>query len=76
MLQNLFVAAKVFAFVNLLFVPAIAGAVLIGFVLRDTYWFAFWSVPAFLVNGIAVFSRPSRRWVWSRVNTLAPLRGR
>lgn len=67
MFKNLFIAARVFAFVNLLFVPAIAVLLIVAFVSGERWWFGFVGLPALFINAYAVFSRRGRRWAWDRI---------
>ena len=68
-MKNLLAAARAFAIMNLLFVPAIGIVVMVALLGGGTYWFAFFGLPAFTINAIAVFSKPSRRFIWKFLNT-------
>ena len=68
-LKNLLAAARAFAIMNLLFVPAIGTVVLVALLGGGTYWFAFFGIPAFILNAVAVFIKPSRRFVWKFLQT-------
>jgi hypothetical protein len=70
-LKSLIIAAKIFAFLNLLFVPAIAVLLLVAFVSGETWWFAFLGLPALFVNAVVVFARPQRQRIWRKVNRIA-----
>jgi len=66
-MKNLIAAARIFAFLNLLFVPAIG--VLVGSALwfGDRWWFSFLGLPALAVNAYLVFGAPGRKWVWGQM---------
>ena len=76
-MKNLLIAAKVFAFVNLLFVPSIALIVFVALLKVDDWWFAFIGVPALFGNLVFLLVKPVRRLVWHQLDTIAgiPARG-
>jgi uncharacterized membrane protein YecN with MAPEG domain len=69
--KNLLIAAKVFAFVNLLFVPSIALIVFVAFLGAETWWFAFIGVPALFGNLIFLLIKPVRELVWMKLGMIS-----
>ena len=71
MLRNFFIAAKILAFVNLLFVPAIAVLLIAAFITGERGWFSVVGLPALLANAYYVFSAPRRARVWNKALGIA-----
>jgi hypothetical protein len=69
--KQLLIAAKVFAFVNLLFVPSIALIVFVALLGLETWWFAFIGVPALFANLIFLLVKPVRDLVWLKLGMIA-----
>jgi hypothetical protein len=69
--KQLLIAAKVFAFVNLLFLPAIALMVFVAFLGAETWWFAFIGIPALFANLIFLLIKPVRAWVWLKLDMIS-----
>lgn len=67
----MFVAAKVFAFLNLLFVPSIAILLAVAFTGSGPWWFSFLGLPALLANFFVLMSSPLRQRIWRKVALLA-----
>lgn len=76
-MKNLWIAAKVLAFVNLLFVPSIALIVFVAFLRVDDWWFAFIGVPALFANLVFLLIKPVRNLIWHQLDSIAgtPARG-
>jgi hypothetical protein len=64
-LKNLFAAARIYAFLNLLFVPAIGAFVLLAWLYGDPDVAGFWGISAFVANGTIVITEPRRSWIWA-----------
>lgn len=71
MLKNLFIAARIFAFVNLLFVPSIAVLIGVALISGERWWFSFVGIPALIANAWVVFSSFGRKRVWSQIVRMA-----
>ena len=70
-MKNLWIAAKVLAFVNLLFAPSIALIVFVAALRVDDWWFAFIGVPALFGNLIFLLLKPVRNLVWSKLEMIS-----
>ena len=70
-MKNLWIAAKVFAFVNLLFVPSIALIVFVAFLRVDDWWFAFIGVPALFANLVFLLLKPIRNLIWLKLGMIS-----
>jgi hypothetical protein len=70
-LRNIFVAAKVFAFLNLVFVPSIAVLLAVACTGSGPWWFTFLGLPALVTNFFVVFSNPLRRRIWNKISAIA-----
>jgi hypothetical protein len=71
LLKTFLIAARVLALLTLLFVPAIAVLVLVGFVTGQSSWFALIGLPALLANAAIVFAKPQRDRVWRSITAIA-----
>jgi len=69
--KQLLIAAKVFAFVNLLFVPSIAVMIFVAILVGETWWFAFIGVPALFGNLIFLLIKPVRELVWLKLGMIS-----
>ncbi len=67
MIKNIIVAAKVFAFLNLLFVPSIAIMLAVAYTGSGPWWFTFLGLPALLINVWIVLSGRVRKRVWTKL---------
>lgn len=54
---------RIFAFMLFLFTPSIAVLMFAAFVLKDTWYFQMLGLPALLVNGLAVLTKPARAMI-------------
>ena len=70
-MNQLLIAAKVFSFVNLLFLPAIALMVFVAFLGAETWWFAFIGIPALFANLIILLIKPVRTLVWLKLDRIS-----
>ena len=70
MLKNIIVAAKVFAFLNLLFVPSIAIMLAVAYTGSGPWWFTFLGLPALLINVWVVFTGRVRKRIWAKVTAI------
>ncbi len=70
-MKQLLIAAKVFAFVNLLFLPAIALIVFVAFLRVETWWIAFIGVPALFGNLVFLLLKPVRNLIWLKLDMIA-----
>lgn len=75
-MKSLLIATRIFALLNLMFVPAIAVLLLVAFVSGETWWFAFLGLPALFVNAVIVFAKPQRDRVWRWANAIAGTKAR
>ena len=73
-MKSFIAAARIFALINLLFLPAIGAAFVVGFLTGDRWWFSFIAIPAFFVNAFIVFRKPQRHWVWQYARRIAGYR--
>ncbi len=71
MIKNILVAAKVFAFLNLMFVPSIAVLLAVAFTGAGPWWFAFLGLPALLTNFFVVSAAPIRARIWNKAAAIA-----
>jgi hypothetical protein len=69
--KQLLIAAKVFAFVNLLFVPSISLLMFVAFLGAETWWFAFIGIPALFANLIFLLIKPVRELVWLKLGMIS-----
>jgi hypothetical protein len=69
-LKNIFVAAKVFAFLNLLFVPSIAVLLAVACTGSGPWWFTFLGLPALFINVWIVLSGRVRKRVWAKLSDI------
>ncbi len=70
-MKQLLIAAKVFAFVNLLFVPSISLLIFVAFLGAETWWFAFIGIPALFANLIFLLIKPVRELVWLKLGMIS-----
>ena len=70
-MKNLLIAAQVFSFVNLLFVPSIAVLLFVAYAVGQTWWFAFIGLIALTTNLVFLLVKPVRKLVWQRLDAIA-----
>ena len=70
-MKHVLIAAKVFAFVNLLFLPAISLMVFVAFLGAETWWFAFIGIPALFANLVILLIKPVRKLVWLKLDLIS-----
>lgn len=75
-MKTILIATRVFALLTLLFVPAFAVLLVVAFFTGQASWFAFFGLPALLVNAFIVIAKPQRDRVWQWVNTIAGTKSR
>lgn len=71
--KNMIIVAKVFAFLNLLFVPSIAILVFIAFAVGERWWFSFIGVPTLFANLIILLVNPFRGLIWQKLEMIVGL---
>ncbi len=62
---------RIFAFMLFLFTPSIAVLMFAAFVLKDTWYFQMLGLPALLVNGLAVLTKPARAMISRKLAGIA-----
>lgn len=75
-MNTFLIAARVFAFLTLLFVPSFAVFLLLGFIFGNSAWFGGLGMPVLLVNAVVVCAKPSRDFVWRWANRIAGTKAR
>jgi hypothetical protein len=70
-IKNLVVVTKVFAFLNLLFVPSIAVLLIIAFTGSGPWWFTFLGLPALFINVWIIASARLRKRIWNKASAIA-----
>lgn len=70
-LKNLIIATKLFAFVNLLFLPSITVLLVVAFTVGDRWWFFSIGIPALIANAVILISASGRAWTWTQVTRVA-----
>lgn len=70
-MKNLIIAAKVFAFLNLLFVPSITILLLVAFTVGERWWFSFIGLPALFGNLVLLLMNPFRGLIWQQLDRIS-----
>jgi hypothetical protein len=76
--KQVLIAAKVFAFLSLLFVPSIVLVLGFGFLIRETTngFYGFVGTTVFLINLAYVLTGVRRAWLWRKLNAIAGMPSR
>ncbi|WP_353226845.1 hypothetical protein [Novosphingobium sp.] len=72
-MKHALIFAKVFAFLNLLFVPSIVLVLGLGYFIRETTngFFSFVGITTFLINLAYVLGANRREKLWRKLNAIA-----
>ncbi len=77
-MKQILIAAKVFAFLSLLFVPSIVLILGLGYLAKDTMngLFGFVGITVLMINLIFVLTGERRGRLWRKLNAIAGEPGR
>ena len=71
--KQVVIAAQVFAFLSLLFVPSIVLVLALGYLLADTtnWFFGFIGITLFVINLAVILTGERRLRLWRKLNAIA-----